>query len=210
MIKRLIFDLDNTIILWNNDYISALKKTMNEFNITIDYKLIDDVIEEQEKIRSVLNKEILLDDINKKCNLNLNIDFINKLLENQKELSPKNDKKMIDLFSYLSQKYEIVLLTNYFKEAQVGRLKTLGIDSYFREFYGCEEIILKPNKDAFIKAMGPLKSSECLMIGDNYKMDIKGALDLNINVIQVDLLDKIKEEKDYRVIKSLYELKNIL
>ena len=210
MIKRLIFDLDNTIILWQDNYVDALKKTMNEFNINIDYKIIDNIIEEQEKIRNKLTKKILLEDINKKANLNLNIDFINRLLENQTVLSPKNDQKMIDLFDYLSKKYDIVLLTNYFKEAQTGRLKTLGIYKYFKEIYGCEEILLKPNKDAFIKAMKDNKPSECIMIGDNYEIDIKEAINLKMNVIRVDLKNKIKEKTNYKVINNLYSLKEEL
>ncbi|MBP3461543.1 MAG: HAD family hydrolase [Bacilli bacterium] len=210
MIKRIIFDLDNTIILWKDEYVEALKKTMKEFDIDVDYKIIDKVIEEQEKIRKILTKEILLQDINRNTNLNLDIEFINKLLINQSTLAPQNDEKMIELFTYLDKKYEIVLLTNYFKEAQVGRLKTLGIDKFFKEFYGCEEITLKPNKEAFIKAIGPYKPNECLMIGDNYEVDIKGAKVLNINVIQVDLKNKIKEKQKHKVIKSLYELKEML
>ena len=37
MIKRLVIDLDNTIILWKDEYTSALKKVMQEYNLDIDY-----------------------------------------------------------------------------------------------------------------------------------------------------------------------------
>lgn len=209
MIKRLIFDLDNTIILWKDEYVDALKDTLKEYNIDINYKLIDNVIEEQEKIRNKLTKQILLDDINKKCNLNLNMNFINDLFKKQKNLSPENDLELIELFKYLSSKYEIVLLTNYFKEVQMGRLEKLGILKYFSEFYGCEEIILKPDKDAFIKAMNNRKNNECLMIGDNLEIDIKGAINANIDVIRVDL--KNKEKKDnIKTINKLTVLKEML
>ena len=73
MIKRIIFDLDNTIILWKDEYVEALKKTMKDLDADVDYKIIDKVIEEQEKIRKILTKEILLQDINRNTNLNLDI-----------------------------------------------------------------------------------------------------------------------------------------
>lgn len=210
MIKRLVIDLDNTIILWKDEYTSALKKVMQEYNLDIDYKIIDDIIESQEKKYKNITKEQLLLDINNECKINLGMDFIDKLLEYQKDLAPEKDEKLIDLFAYLNSKYELVLLTNYYTETQVGRLKKLGIDIYFNEFYGGDIITLKPDPKAFYKAIGKNKPEECIMIGDSIEYDINGALNIGMNVILVDLLDKIKEKKEYKIIKDLYELKNIL
>lgn len=210
MIKRLVIDVDNTIILWNEEYTSALKKVMKEYNLNVDYKIIDNIIEVQEKVYNRMDKNHLLNDINKECNLDLNIDFIDKLLEYQRDLAPEKDEKFIELFKYLSSKYELVMLTNYYTDTQVGRLKKLGIDSYFKEFYGGDIVPLKPSKDAFYKAIGNHKSEECIMIGDSIPYDIEGALNIGMNVILVDLLNKIKEEKEYKIIRNLYELKNIL
>ena len=210
MIKRLVIDLDNTIILWKDEYTSALKKVMQEYNLDIDYKIIDDIIESQEKRYKNITKEQLLLDINNECKINLGMDFIDKLLEYQKDLAPEKDEKLIDLFAYLNSKYELVLLTNYYTETQVGRLKKLGIDIYFNQFYGGDIITLKPDPKAFYKAIGNNKPEECIMIGDSIEYDIDGALNIGMNVILVDLLDKIKEKKEYKIIKDLYELKNIL
>lgn len=210
MIKRLVIDLDNTIILWKDEYTSALKKVMQEYNLDIDYKIIDDIIESQEKRYKNITKEQLLLDINNECKINLGMDFIDKLLEYQKDLAPEKDEKLIDLFAYLNSKYELVLLTNYYTETQVGRLNKLGIDIYFNEFYGGDIITLKPDPKAFYKAIGKNKPEECIMIGDSIEYDINGALNIGMNVILVDLLDKIKEKKEYKIIKDLYELKNIL
>ncbi len=210
MIKRLIFDLDNTIILWKDEYTSALKKTMKEFNVNIYYKDIDDVIESLEGKYTKISKEILLNDINSSCNLNLTIDFINRLLINQCDLAPSPDNEMIDTFEYLSKKYEIVLLSNYFKITQEGRLKKIGIRKYFDEIYGGDTVNQKPDKQAFITASGKYKPEECVMIGDSVHYDIDGALSIGMHVIQVDLKNKVNEEKDYPVIKSLVKLKQIL
>lgn len=84
MIKKLIFDLDNTIIKWIPEYISALKETMDEYNVKEDYLKIDNIIESQEKIHKTMSREQLLKDINEECNLNLTINFINTLIDKQK------------------------------------------------------------------------------------------------------------------------------
>lgn len=209
MIKRLVFDLDNTIILWKDEYTSAIKKTIKEFNIDIDYKKIDSIVEKQEIIHSIMDKKVLLYDINKECDLNLKIDFIERFLINQQDLAPSPDIDIIKTFEYLSNKYEIVLLTNYFRDTQKGRLEKIKISQYFKEIIGGDMVKLKPNKEAFLKAIGNNKPEECIMIGDNITVDIEGALKVGMNVILVDLNNKHNEEK-YKTIKNLVELKNIL
>lgn len=209
-IKRLIFDLDNTLILWKHEYTSALKRTMEYFNVNFDYMIIDAIIESQETLHETMDKQIFLDDINSSCGLNLTIDFIEIFLENQKELAETNDIDLQETIKYLSTKYEIVLLTNWYTETQIGRLKTAGIDKYFKEFYGGDMGYIKPHSDSFFRAIGHHKVEECIMIGDSDYFDIEGALALDMSVIQVDLKDKINDKRDYPVIKNIRELMDIL
>lgn len=49
MIKKVIFDLDNTLIMWKKDYINALIDTMKCFDVKKDPAIIDDIIESLEK-----------------------------------------------------------------------------------------------------------------------------------------------------------------
>ncbi len=209
-VKRLIFDLDNTLILWVDDYTSALKETMEYFNVDTDYLNIDAIVESQEKIHEIMNKQDFLDDINHACGLNLNMDFIDMLLENQKKLAISNDKALKETMKYLSEKYEIVLLTNWYTDTQVGRLETAGIAKYFKEFYGGDLGYIKPHPDSFLRAIGSNKIEQCIMIGDSDYHDIEGALELGMPVIQVDIKNKIKEKKSYPVIKNIKELMDIL
>lgn len=204
MIKRLIFDLDNTIINWKPEYINTLKELVKEYNIDIDYTLIDNIIENLEIKHKKISKEILLSDIKKELKLNLSIHFIEELLNRQKELSPENDIKIIDLFTYLSSKYEIVLLTNYFEDTQTGRLKKLGIYQFFKEIYAGDKIYLKPSKEAFKVACGNNKYEECMMIGDSEKFDIIPASKLGIKTI------KVGKNSKYNSIENILELKGIL
>lgn len=209
-IKRIIFDLDNTLILWKEEYTSALQKAMKDHNVKCDYKDIDAILESQEKLHEVLTKEQFLEDINNGCNLNLNIDFIDSILEYQKELVVENDTDLIETIKYLSSKYELVLLTNWFKDTQRGRLENAGILKYFEEVYGGDEGRIKPHKDSFKRAIGNHTKEECIMIGDSDYHDIQGALTFGIKVIKCDYKDEVKEKVGYPVIKNIRELMDLL
>lgn len=210
MIKRLIFDLDNTLIKWVPEYTSAIIETLEEFNLDMDYKKIDEATGIMEKKYSHLTKEDLLYEINNICNSNLKIEFIDRLLENQKKLAPIDDYETIDTIKYLSSKYELVLLTNWFTDCQTGRLETLGVKKYFKEFYGSDIAGTKPNLEGFKMACGNYKMEECIMIGDNLKTDIEGALNVGMGVIKCDLYNLDLEVHEYPVIKKISDLKEML
>lgn len=210
MIKRLIFDLDNTLIKWIPEYASAIIETLKEFNLDLDYKKIDEANSIMEKKYPHLTKEDLLYEINNICNSNLKIEFIDRLLENQKKLAPTDDYETINTLEYLSDKYELVLLTNWFTDCQVGRLETLGVKKYFKEFYGSDIVETKPNPNSYKMAAGDKKMEECIMIGDNLKTDIEGALSVGMGVIKCDLYNLDLEVHEYPVIKKISDLKEML
>ena len=123
---------------------------------------------------------------------------------------PKEDFKTLE---YLSQKYELVVLTNWFIESQIKRLENIGICKFFTEFYGAEKYA-KPYKESFEQAAGKFQMDEIAMVGDSLKMDIKGAIDAGIkNVVWRDIKNKAEEYKEelegVYVIKELKQLKNI-
>ena len=106
--KRLLFDLDNTLIKWKDEYTVALQKTIEEFNIDIDYHVIDAVIEKQEKVHDMMNKEVLLNDINEETGLNLDMSFIERLFEHQKYIADIDDD-VIETLEYLKDKYVFII-----------------------------------------------------------------------------------------------------
>lgn len=210
-IKRIIFDLDNTLIIWKDEYVEFLRKTMKEFGISDEYyKVMDSIIESQDKLYDTLKKEVLLNDINSKCNTDLDISFIDKLLENQKMASLDNDTDLINTIKYLYSKYELVVLSNYFTETQKNRLEHAKILKYFKDVIGGDKSKFKPNKEAFLLASKGVSVKQCIMIGDSKYYDIDGAINVGMKVIQIDYFNKINEETSYPVIKDIKELKKIL
>ncbi len=209
MYKRIIFDLDNTLIIWKNEYIKGLDNTIKYFNLNIDVCIVDEVINSLESKYDKLSKKLLLKEINDATKLNLDMSFVNKLFEEQKNLSEINED-LIDTLKYLSSKYELVVLTNYFKEVQVGRLKHALIDKYFKTVIGGDEVLQKPNFESFEMAVGNFKKSECIMVGDNLKIDIEGAINFGIHAIVCDYFNLIPSSNKYLKIQKISELKNIL
>ena len=205
MKKRLIFDIDNTLLIWKEEYISALEETMKEFNINIDSALIDNEIENLNGNYKKISKKILLKNINKNCDLNLKMSFIDSLLKRQSYLADI-DSDVEETLKYLSQKYSLVILTNYFKEVQEKRLENAGIRKYFEEIHAEYQ---KPTEKAFLKAVGEYKKENCTMIGDDINCDINPAIKLGLKVIAVDYFNKIKN-KDYPVVKNIKDLKKYL
>ena len=195
MHKRIIFDLDDTLVKWIDEYDYALKDTLIKYDIDFDYHTLSNSIDEYDHNSKIYNSYDLIEFLNKKHNLNLTIDFINDWLE---ELGTKGDvsKEVIDLLEYLSNKYELVVLTNWGSTCQINRLKHAGVYKYFKELYG-GEILKKPSIEAFKKAMGPYKTSECIMVGDSLYFDISPAQELGIKTYHVgEDIDSILELKE--------------
>ena len=103
----------------------------------------------------------------------------------------------------------MVVLTNWFRNPQINRLKTAKIDRYFSEIYGGEDFI-KPSKQAFVRAAGNTKLEECIMIGDNYNIDIMGAYNAGLNVIYFNPKLKDNNKLKFDEISDFRELMNIL
>ena len=207
MIKRIIFDLDNTLIMWKNDYLNAIKETVDEYKIKDDYKYISSIIDEYDNQFNYYDKELMVDFINKNIKDKIDINFLNTFLSKFGYMSEKDDK-VIELLEYLSKKYELVVLTNWFKEPQENRLKHASIYKYFKDIYGGEEY-MKPNSKAFIKACGEFKPNECLMIGDDYQKDIQGAYKAGLDVIYFNYKNK-ENKNNYKEINKIEELKEML
>ena len=206
--KRLIFDLDNTLILWKNEYREAMKNTVEHFNLDLDYAALDDLVEIYENYYDKYTIDNITELFNKQLNLNLTNEFTEYWLKELGNMAD-DDLNIKTLLEYLKSKYELVVLTNWLKKSQLERLKKLDIDKYFINIYGGEEVI-KPNKEAYLKAIGNRNISDCIMIGDNLKVDIEGAVNIGLKAILVDIKDIYPDSDKYTRIKNIHELKEML
>ena len=140
-------------------------------------------------------------------NVTLPDDFLEVFFSHLKYAIPEKNEKLVNSIRALAEKYELVLLTNYFSESQMNRLNGMGIGQFFKYCYG--ENLIKPNQDAYINACGKHRTDECVMIGDNLERDIKGALNAGLNAVYYNPKHR-KFDVECIEISKIKDLRNIL
>lgn len=213
MIKRLIFDVDNTLIEWKNEYWDALEDVCTVLNMKYskDFKNgIIKAIDSYEETNSYYSKEKMTEQINRVSGYTIDSNFLNVMLKRFEKCVPKEDKNIQNILDILSKKYELVILTNWFTEIQEGRLKSFGILKYFTKVFGTENIKVKPNKESFIAAIEDRLPEECIMIGDSLENDIKGAINAGLKAIYLKSNANKNESNEYITINNISELLTIL
>lgn len=210
MIKRVIFDIDNTLIKWEDTYYEKLGQVFEELQMSYTQADIENVviaIEEYEKREVYFQKEAMHKIIEEKMQKEIQEDFVDTMLTYFTTCVPeKLPDEIVDALEYLSNKYELVTLSNWFEEQEI-RLEKVGIRKYFKECFACEKIKMKPNKESYQTAIGPYKPEECIMIGDSLRTDIQGALNCNLQAIYYNPKEV---QTEYRSIRSFTELKEML
>lgn len=208
MIKRIIFDVDNTLIMWSDKYLFALRNVLEELMPSYNEEQlleIDGCIVAYEEEHDIYTKEAFVNYVNNKCNTQFGINFVDKLIVEQGNCYEK-DEELVSIIKYLKEKYDLVVLSNWFTETQKLRLQGIGILDYFTLVSGGDERVLKPNLNAFDVVTKGYKNEECLMIGDSLKHDIIPATELGIPCIWITN----KTSNEYKTCKDVYQLKKIL
>ena len=185
MIKRLIFDVDGTLIRGVN-FAHSIEQTLDKFNINSKDNIQSFIkgIGTYEQIYNNYNVADYTKHMSTMLKTKLPQNFVPTFFESLKTCVPTDNSAIQQTIQNLSKKYELVLLTNYFAESQMNRLNNMGIGKYFTECYG--EKLIKPNTQAYIDACGNNKPYECIMIGDDKNLDILRAKQAGLNTIFVN------------------------
>jgi putative hydrolase of the HAD superfamily len=97
-----------------------------------------------------------------------------------------------EILDYLAGKnYQLHLITNGFEKTQHGKLKSSGLDKYFKEVITSEgSNSLKPHREIFEYAFRKTGAApeESIMIGDTVDVDILGAINAGIDQVHVNHL----------------------
>ena len=121
MIKKVIFDLDFTLMDWEDEYIFAINNVIDKLNLNYSKEKIyeiDSMISLYEKEYTIYKKDDFCNFLNKKCNVKLPIEFVDMLIDEQTKCYRKFTKCEIDTLEYLSSKYELIVLSNWFTHTQ--------------------------------------------------------------------------------------------
>lgn len=191
--SHIIFDLDRTLFDFERSAKEALqdlhamyltphtKKSFEEFHSL--YKVINNGLWDEYR-RGIIPKEVLrikrfamsLEELNiHKPNIAAQMaDMYVRITAEKAYLFPYT----LEILEYLKPKYELAIMTNGFKEVQYPKLDRGGIRDYFKYIFISEEIgYNKPDIRIFEHAIKDMntKSKNCLMVGDDFAVDIVGA-----------------------------------
>jgi putative hydrolase of the HAD superfamily len=224
-ISHIFFDLDHT--LWDFEKNSALtfEKIFKLNNIDVDLDRFLEVyvpinfrywkLYREEKIDKGSLRYGRLNDAFNLVNIKVKSSMIHKLSEDYiTYLSSFNHlfDGTIEILEYLYVKYKLHIITNGFKEIQQGKLNNANIDKYFVTVTNSEMVgAKKPNPKIFKHAlnMAMAKEENSIMIGDNYEVDILGALNIGLDAIYFNYHDDSFED-GVKEVNNLLQLKQYL
>jgi putative hydrolase of the HAD superfamily len=119
-----------------------------------------------------------------------------------------------ETLDYLQEKkYKLYILTNGFIQTQHRKMNHSDISRCFIRVFSSEELgVNKPKKEIFHWAVSSVhaKKKDCLMVGDDLKVDIQGAMNYGIDGVWFNPNELQSTYKPTHIIKDLSELKSIL
>lgn len=228
--KHLFFDLDHT--LW--DFDANARETLLQLHI--DLKLPEKGIQDFDRFHKnylahnerlwakYRNGHIKQDELRLKRMWLTLLDFriadedlAKQLSELFLQLLPSRTilfPDTIEVLQYLRDKgYALHLITNGFEETQHSKLRSSGLDHFFKVVVTSEgSNSLKPQKEIFEFALNKTgaKAEESLMIGDTPDVDIAGAYTVGMDAVHVNFTDALPTIQPTYTVRSLKELKEIL
>lgn len=119
-----------------------------------------------------------------------------------------------EVLEYLHGKYNLYILSNGFQELQCHKMRSAGIDHFFKKVILSDDIgILKPWPEIFHFALSATQSevSDSLMIGDSWENDVMGAKGVGMRQVFYNVTGKkeLPFQPTY-LIESLKDLMRIL
>ena len=228
-IRQLFFDLDRTLWDFEANSKNALQQLYEELELGAHIEHFDHFhhtyirinaelwnaygkgkINKEELRNSRFEKALAYHGINDKIISGKMSDGYITLSPIQTQLFPQ----ALEVLKFFRQEgYRMHIITNGFKEVQHIKLSNSGLAEYFEHVLCSEEIgATKPHRAIFEEAM---RRTDCLpqhaiMIGDDFKADIIGALNAGWTAIHFDPESRFKKERNVKRIRSLSELPDVV
>ena len=123
MIKKIVFDLDNTLLFLSDEWEEKYKKFMDKYNLNISANDLFLCIGNFEKKMKniVVSKQKLSEYVSNDLSIDFTIDMILELSEIYNNTPLLNTDTIYDALNYLSEKYELIAYTNWFTDDQIKR-----------------------------------------------------------------------------------------
>lgn len=210
MIKKIVFDLDNTLLFLSDEWEENYKRFIDKYNLNISANDLFLCIGNFEKKMKniVVSKQKLSEYVSNDLSIDFTIDMILELSEIYNNTPLLNTDTIYDALNYLSEKYELIAYTNWFTDDQIKRLKKYDLDKFFTKVYGWDILPKKPSKEGLSEIIKNDDIENYIFIGDSIELDLEVPYSMGIATIFYNRKN-IKQNK-YKEIFKIEELKNIL
>lgn len=227
--KHLFFDLDRTLWDFEKNSENALRILFKELGLSNHIPNFQEFHKAYKKVNAHLWKEYGKGSITKeflrdnRFNTTLgkfkikDVELAQKMSDGYIEISPKQKQlfpSTVETLQKLKQQnYTLHIITNGFKEVQYIKLAHSKLDSFFDVILCSEEVgHNKPSPLIFNFALrqSGARAEDSAMIGDDYRVDVLGAMNVGMAGILFDPCNESKVPKDEWKITSIRELEGIL
>ena len=224
--KHIFFDLDNTLWDFERNSRNAMFDAFHQFKIESSsgfdlffeiYTKHNHALWESYRTKELTKKDLTrlrfqntFDELNIK---GVHADEMNCLYLNEMPKQSELNEGVIETLDYLkSKRYQLNIITNGFSEVQRKKLETSGLTPYFDKIYISEEIKSpKPSREIFEYAIksSNAKKSKSIMVGDDWDVDVLGAVNYGIDAVHFQNIPSNKLQKLENSLKSKCEIYSI-
>lgn len=198
---HIFFDLDHTLWDFESNSRKALELTLKKYNIFEQIPSFPDFIKIYEAINHQLWEDYREQKISKFLLTSQRFSMSLKTFEiSEFDSQELNDcyldfmaeqtglySDTLETLTFLKIKgYQMHIITNGFQEVQLKKLKSSGIDKFITKVFISEVVqSSKPERTIFEYALKSCnaKKSKSIMVGDNWDVDIIGALNFGIDQV---------------------------
>jgi len=191
--KKILFDLDDTILDFRTAERHSLKAAFDKLAIPADdetlrrYSEINAFCWQQLELGRMTREEVLVSRFEKlfrekeiDCDARMAQDCYEGLLESGHFFIPGAPELLEELYP----KYDLYLVSNGNTATQESRLKSAGIEPYFKGIFISEQIgVNKPARAFFAACFASIpdfRQEDAIIVGDSLTSDIRGGINAGI------------------------------
>lgn len=197
---HVFFDLDNTLWDFERNSQKAMFETFTHYQLekTVDFDLFfetylrhNHALWESYRKNEVVKRELtrlrFQNTFTELAMNGLNPEEMNSFYLNEMPKQKILNDGVLDVLVYLKKKkYQLNIITNGFSEVQRSKIETSGLKPFFNKVFISEEIKApKPEYEIFEYAVksANARKSQSLMIGDDWEIDVLGAVNYGIDAV---------------------------
>lgn len=205
MYKNLFFDLDDTLWAFSENACEAFREAYDRFGYNRFFRSFAHFYDLYRQRNRELWKEyadgrVTKDELNRQRFLyplqavgHPDAQLAERFSREFFAIIPTKSRLMphaLEVLEYLSARpYRLYILSNGFRELQCRKMRSAGIDRYFRKVVLSDDIgVLKPRPPIFHFALSATQSqpTDSLMVGDSWESDVAGARGVGMHQVFYD------------------------